>query len=414
LPDKPYVEQYIDTNVFMDNPKEVFEEFEHIFLAGWIPSELDKLKVNGKTEETKFKARQASRYLDDNEDKITYIINETPINNLPSYYDKDNMDNKILSVLKQRMDEGRKIFVYSNDILFRQKCKELGIPYSKYGGNKGSPDGIYKGYKEVTLSEYELSIHYQCPINNFGLLNNEYLIIKDETGTIIDKQRWTDEKGFVPIGAKPLKSLYLGDIKSRDTYQMMAIDSLNNMDFTLLFGVAGSAKTLLSLGWIMQSIQTQKINKAVIIFNSVPLKNSQSQGFYPGDRNQKLLQSSLGGILSSKLGDMTMVETLITQGKLMLVPTCDIRGIEISEHDCLYVSEAQNIDAYTMRTILQRAKGKIIIEGDMLEQRDLRSSNPQDNGMLRAIEVFKGTKYFSCVKLKNTYRSPIAEIAQQI
>ena len=93
-----------------------------------------------------------------------------------------------------------------------------------------------------------------------------------------------------------------------------------------------------------------------------------------------------------------------------------VRGIEISEHDCIYVTEGQNIDAYTMRTIIQRAKEgcKVIIEGDMLEQQDIKLNSFKDNGMYRTIEVFKGTKYFSCVKLKNVYRSPLADIAQNI
>jgi predicted ribonuclease YlaK len=260
-----------------------------------------------------------------------------------------------------------------------------------------------------------MSIHYQCPINKWGLLNNEYLIIKDMDGNIVDKQRWNDEKGFVSITTKGFKSVYLGDIKPKDVYQMFAIDSLNNIDFTLLLGVAGSAKTLLSLGWIMQNLQSGKIGKAIIIFPLAKLRNNRELGFYSGDRNQKLLQESLGGILSSKLGDMNMVETLINQGKLLLIPSSDIRGIEVSDNDCLFVTEAQNTDAYTMRTILQRAKEgcKIIIEGDLLEQTDIKC-NMKNNGMLRAIEVFKGTKWFSCVKLKNTYRSPIAEIANDI
>ena len=38
---------------------------------------------------------------------------------------------------------------------------------------------VYKGYKEVTLNEYELSLHYQCPVNKWNLLDNEYLIIKN-------------------------------------------------------------------------------------------------------------------------------------------------------------------------------------------------------------------------------------------
>ena len=164
----------------------------------------------------------------------------------------------------------------------------------------------------------------------------------------------------------------------------------------------------------MQNIQSGEIDKCVVIFNSLPLKNSQTQGFYPGSRDEKLLQSSLGGILSSKFGAMSAVEDLITDGKLLLIPTSEIRGIEISEKDCIFVTEAQNIDAYTMRTIIQRAKCKIIIEGDMFEQRDLKSTDPKDNGMQRAIEVFKDSKYFSCVKLKNTYRSPMCELAQGI
>ena len=49
----------------------------------------------------------------------------------------------------------------------------------------------------------------------------------------------------------------------------------------------------------------------------------------------------------------------------------------------------------------------------MFEQVDIRCSKGK-NGMHRAIEVFKGSKYFSCVKLKNAYRSPIAELAQDI
>ena len=113
---------------------------------------------------------------------------------------------------------------------------------------------------------------------------------------------------------------------------------------------------------------------------------------------------------------MIAVETLINQGKLLMIPTSDIRGIEIASNDCLFVTEAQNTDGYTMRTILQRAKEgcKVIVEGDLLEQQDLRHISNQENGMIKAVEVFKGTEHFSCVKLQNVYRSPIAEIAQNI
>jgi len=67
-----------------------------------------------------------------------------------------------------------------------------------------------------------------------------------------------------------------------------------------------------------------------------------------------------------------------------------------------------------MKTIIQRAKRKLIVEGDLLEQQDLRNNNHRDNGMLRAIEVFKGSKYFSCVKLKNRYRHPMGDLADKM
>lgn len=395
----------------MQYSKEIFDKYDIVYITGYVLRELEKHKQSN-NEEKKYLSRRAVNDIEANENKVIYFVSECDYD-LPYHLDKDIVDNRIISNFKEIYEKDNSVIFLSNDTLFKHNCNSLDIPCQKFGGQYDNLD--YKGYRIVTMSQQEMSDHYSRPSNIFGLLNNEYLIIKDNDGIIVDQQRWNDVQGFIPISQKGLTSKYLGDFRPKDPYQIMAIDSLNNMDFTLLFGVAGSAKTLLSLSWIMQSLQNQKITKCVVIFNSVPLKNSQAQGFYPGDRNDKLLQTSLGGILSSKLGSMDMVRDLISSGRLLLIPTSEIRGIEISENDAIYVTEAQNIDSYTMRTIVQRAKGKIIVEGDLLEQKDLRNNyNPKDNGMQRAIEVFKGTQYFSCVKLKNTYRSPMCELAQQI
>lgn len=403
-------EVILDTNTLLNGIN--LSEYEKVFLPITILEELDNIKHKSEGE-LNYKARKSIKQIEE-ANNIEFVLEYNYT--LPKWLNENVPDNRILGFAMDIYVDNPNSVLLSGDINVLAKARALGIPCEKYDGNKGSPDEIYKGYKVATMSDYEMSVHYQCPTNKFNLLNNEYLLIKNEKGITVDRQRWTEEKGFMSLNTKALKSIYFGDVKPKDDFQMMAIDSLNNADLTLLFGIAGSAKTLLSLAWMMQNIQNQKINKGVIIFNSVPLRNNQTLGFYPGDRNQKLLQSSLGGILSSKLGDMTMVETLINQGKLMIVPTSDIRGIEISDNDCLFVTEAQNTDAYTMRTILQRAKDKckIIIEGDMLEQQDLRGISNKENGMSRIIDVFKGTKYFSCVKLKNTYRSPIAELAQNV
>ena len=419
---------FLDTNVLMSYSSQLFNKYKDnpntkFIICGYVLNELDNHKMSF-DESKKYKARQASRDIEANQDKIEYVVRENNFEyNLPLSFDKLSMDNKIIGVLNNLYfsneefgkENGIEIFALSNDLLFRQKCRLLGIRCDKFDGDVNGNDEKYNGYKEVCISsDEELAKHYETSENRWGLLNNEFLIIKDKDGNVVDKQRYVEGKGFLQLNSKGFKSIYFGDIKPRDVYQIMAIDSLNNSDFTLLFGKSGSAKTLLSLSWIMHNIQLGKINKAVIVFNSVPLKNNKSQGFYPGDRNQKLLQSSLGGILSSKFGDMTIVESLITQGKLLLIPSAEIRGIEISDSDVIFVTEAQNTDIYTMKTIIQRAKGKIIVEGDMLEQQDLTHSNNRDNGMKRVIEVFKGSKYFSCVKLKNRYRHPMGDLADKM
>lgn len=399
-------EVILDTNILINGID--IKQFDKTFIPITVLEELDKIKHTSEGEKN-YKARKAIQQIE-NANNIEYVLDYSY--SLPIWLDSKVPDNRILGFAKQIVTVNPNAILLSNDINVRAKAKALKIPCEKFEEN--NKEESYKGFKEVTLTEYELATFYECKTNKWDLLDNEYLIIHDGNGDIVDKYKWTDDKGFTTISSKGFKSIYLGDFKPKDVYQMLAMDSLHNVDFTLLSGMAGTGKTQLALSYIMQNIE--KIGKAVIIFNPAKLKNSEQLGYYSGSRLEKLLQNSIGGILSSKLGSISVVETLATNGKFMLLPTSDIRGIEIGEKDVLYVTEAQNTDAYTMRTILQRAKEgcKIIIEGDMLEQRDLRNSSSNDNGMTKAIEAFKGSKYFSCVELQNTYRSPIAEVAQKI
>ena len=100
----------------------------------------------------------------------------------------------------------------------------------------------------------------------------------------------------------------------------------------------------------------------------------------------------------------------------MLIPLSDIRGFETTDNSILYCTEAQNMDIYLLKTVLQRAKdgAKVIIEGDIEEQVDSYAFANDKNGMRRAIEVFKGETEFSCVKLQTIYRGRIAEIADKM
>lgn len=68
-----------------------------------------------------------------------------------------------------------------------------------------------------------------------------------------------------------------------------------------------------------------------------------------------------------------------------------------------------------MKLFLQRTNDncKICVEGDVRQVDSDRFENG-DNGLERAIEVFRGEDYAGCVQLKTIYRGKIARKAEEI
>lgn len=88
----------------------------------------------------------------------------------------------------------------------------------------------------------------------------------------------------------------------------MFADSLINNKITLVKGKAGSGKTFLSLAYLLCLLEKNKIDKIIIFCNTIATKGSAKLGFYPGSRNEKLLDSQIGNLLASKFGDRMVVE----------------------------------------------------------------------------------------------------------
>lgn len=143
------------------------------------------------------------------------------------------------------------------------------------------------------------------------------------------------------------------------------------------------------------------------------MKYARTLGYEKGSHTEKItLSGSIGNILTSKLGDMQIITSMIGSGTLDIVPTANIRGVEFGENDVVLVTEAQDIDTYTLKTIIQRCKDgcKQIYEGDVLEQIDIN----RPSGLPKMINVFSGNGRFACVKLKSNYRSEIGELADKM
>jgi len=135
----------------------------------------------------------------------------------------------------------------------------------------------------------------------------------------------------------------------------------------MLKGPAGSGKTLISLGFLLHKLEQGKIDKIIVFCNTVATINSARLGFYPGSRDEKLMDSQIGNLLSSKFGGKIEVERMLDDETLVLLPLSDIRGYDTTGMKAgIYISEAQNMDITLMKLALQRIgeDSICIIDGD--------------------------------------------------
>lgn len=265
---------------------------------------------------------------------------------------------------------------------------------------------------DAQLAEFMGSHQVFCQV---PFVMNEYLVIKFN-GELIGPYRWNGMM-FIEVPYQQFTSTHFGTIKpkNKDPYQMAYMDSLDRNQLTFCTGPAGSGKTQLALGYGFQQLEKGKLDRIVIFCNPMIATQAVRLGFLPGTRDEKLLESSIGSILLSKLGGRTEVDRLIQNEELILMPMGDCRGYEPPANSFVYFTEAQNTSRYLMQLFLQRQtdESKICVEGDT-KQVDSSSFENGLNGLTRAIEVFHGEDYAGHVRLENIYRGRIAKRAELI
>lgn len=403
------LKKFLDTNALITDCSDLSD----CVISSKTIEELENIKTSSyKDNDIKYKARVAVRAIREQKPEII-VVQQIDYNKLEELSLEINNDNLIIaSAYRYSSDYNKNVVFVTNDILAGLIAETyFGLNVESIGNKK---DDIYKGYKVVSPTDEELATIYEKDNaeNIFGCLVNEYAIIKDSENNLCDLVKWTGEK-YVTLNTKPFKSRAFSNVKPLDEIQRCAFDSIATNDITVLYGRSGSGKTTIPLSYIMSNVENQKFKKCVIIYDFETLKGAKTLGFTPGTLNEKIItQGAIGNILSSKFGDMSEVERLMASGMIEIIPTANIRGYEISSDEICFVTEGQNLDTYTLKTIIQRCKAgaKIIIEGDIIEQHD----NNREVGLLKMIEVFKGYKSFGCVKLKNNYRSEIGELADML
>lgn len=409
---------FLDTNALLNLQENAFKE--EFVIAQKTLEELENIKSSGsKDGEVKYKARKVAHLLDDNWGKYHVVKYSPDIDQIIESFNLDKTPDNIILASAYHYNDTCNILVVSDDLNCKFISREI-FGLETRGANEINlvkDMDEYLGYKDVTLSDEEMSDFYlHLDRNTFENVVNEYLIIRKSDGEIVDTLRWNGNE-FKKVCSKTIKSIMFGDkIKPKDIYQACAIDSIFNNTMTTISGKAGSGKSLISLVTIMNLIESGKYDRVVIMFNPTKARGASDMGYYSGDATEKAMQNSVGSILTTKFGDRYAVDMLLQQDKIRLVSMADVRGMEVRDNEILYITEAQNTSIELLKLCLSRASSecKIIIEGDYNSQVDSYLFDGTSNGMKRVIDVLKGEEEFGYIHLPNIWRSKIAALVDRL
>lgn len=400
---------FYDTCALINDQEVAFKE--PFVIADVTLYELEDIKTSRtKDEEIKLRVRKLLHLLDENTQQYLVVAHKQD-NFLQAYQDKNDM--KIIMTAIE--------YAATADIEFRTDdlaCAFLARSSGLKVVTKTLDEDNYLGFKKLNFESEDATAEFYSHMTEGNLYNlevNQYLLIY-VNDILIDKLRWDGEK-YEPVGYPCYESKALGKIGPKDEYQAIALDSMKHNQLTVLRGPAGTGKSYLSMGFLMNRLERGVIDKIIVFCNTVATAGAARLGFYPGSRDEKLLDSQIGNFLASKLGGMEGVRNLIESERLVLLPMSDIRGFDTTGmHAGIYITEAQNMDIELMRLALQRIgeDSICVIEGDDDAQVDMAMYAGVRNGMKRMSKVFRGQDFYGEVSLQNIHRSRIANIAQKM
>ena len=269
---------------------------------------------------------------------------------------------------------------------------------------------MYTGYKELSYSDEGMDKFYTDPViiaDQF--IENEYLVIKDDSGEVVDRYCFQNGQ-FRKLMYPTINNSYQKTIKPRNNEQILAMDLLQDRrsKVKLIRGVYGSGKDMLMLNQALEYVEHGLFQKIVFVRPNVTVANVPDIGYLKGSAEEKL-EWTLAP-LYDKVGGYEGVGMLINSNQLEMVPLLHIRGRSF-DNSIIYVCEAQNITTEIAKLIISRVgeNSEIWLNSDT-HQVDNKVYE-KDNGIIKMIDRFSGNKLFGYVFLPKTERGEVAELA---
>lgn len=272
---------------------------------------------------------------------------------------------------------------------------------------------IYTGYQELVLTDDQLcQLYNEGRVDDYSFLENEYLIVRNESNEVIDKMVCHDGK-LKKVKYTTFKNYYTGALKPRNEHQEVAFEMLKNPDITikLITGTWGTGKTLALIVAALDAVQRGEFDKIVWVRNNVQVKDTDQLGALPGEAYDKLLPYL--GPFMDHVGGEDGVKLLIEHGQLEVIPLGFLRGRSIRK-SIIMCSEAENLTKEHLQLLLGRVdEGSALwLDGDV-RQRD-RAAFEKSRGLETMIDRLKGEELFGYVHLIKSERSATARLADKL
>ena len=401
---------FLDTSALLNLQEKAFEE--RFVISQMTLQEVEEIKSSYRKDgEIKYKARKVANLLDEYEDQYDVI---PYINDVKEVLAKKGLDLTPDNIIvgSAALVTAFPIIMVTDDVNLRFISKKIfGLKTKSTADLHLVDGGEYVGYKEVVMDDDEMAYFYSHVDENiYDLYVNQYLVIKNTDGEIVDNRCWNGEEHKM-LSYKQVSNDYMGRIRPRNNEQMLAFDMLQNKKITIkvLTGAMGSGKDYLQIANALRLIKSGDYDRIVYMRNPIQVKDIKEIGYLKGSLEEKMMPVVMA--LADHLGGETGLEMQMMQGNIVVEHLGYIRG-RTYNNSIVYVSEAENLTKKNMQLLISRiGEGSSLwINGDFKQ-----TDSPifrMNNGLLSAINCLKGQPEFGLVKLKKTERSKTAELAE--
>jgi phosphate starvation-inducible protein PhoH and related proteins len=199
-----------------------------------------------------------------------------------------------------------------------------------------------------------------------------------------------------------------GAVRARGPNQTEYLNNVRTHDLTFGIGPAGTGKTYLAVACAVESLQSEKVRRIVLVRPAV--EAGERLGFLPGDLSQKVdpYLRPMYDALYEMLG-FERVAKLIERNVIEVAPLAFMRGRSLND-SFVILDEAQNTTNEQMKMFLTRIGfgSKAVVTGD-ITQVDL--PNSKQSGLRTVIDILRGVRgiAFTMFTSRDVVRHPLVQ-----